>query len=508
MASMADAKVGERARPLLCYYGDDFTGSTDVLEALFRHGLHTVLFLAPPTPEQLGRFPDAACIGVAGVGRSMTPDEMERELRPLFRMLKTLGASIFHYKVCSTFDSSPGVGSIGKAAEIGREVFGGRFVPVIAGVPYLRRYTVFGHHFAAAGGQVYRLDRHPTMSRHPVTPMGESDLLRHLAGQTAMRSALFSILDQEGPMEEVSGRLERLAEAERPELVLFDVLDDERLAKVGRLILEEAGRQGTVFVVGSSGVEYALAGRLGGQAHGGGSGAADGGGHGASAADGGGHGASAADGGSAAMTAGGGDRGPVEAAGGHGADEVDRLLVISGSCSPMTERQIAAAVTTGYTAIRVPVSGLIREEERARTMERLTLAAKQALSDGRSVVLYSAAGPGDGAIEAGRAELAARGFRPEDSSRVLGTAMGTLARELVADLGLRRVLVAGGDTSGYVTRELGVYALSCRAELEPGGPLCRAWSSDPRFDGLELVLKGGQVGSPNFFEHVRRGRVK
>jgi len=112
--------------------------------------------------------------------------------------------------VCSTFDSSPGVGSIGKAAEIGREVFGGRFVPVVAGVPYLRRYTLFGHHFAASGDRVYRLDRHPTMSQHPVTPMAEADLLRHLAWQTGMRSALFSILDQEGPLDQVSGRLERL----------------------------------------------------------------------------------------------------------------------------------------------------------------------------------------------------------------------------------------------------------------------------------------------------------
>jgi len=317
------------------------------------------------------------------------------------------------------------------------------------------------------------------------------------------------------------------------------VLDDERLAKVGQLLLAEADRQETVFVVGSSGVEYALAARLAErvrrrEAGGGcgtveaaqGRGAKNGAGHDAGGADGGsaaiaagggvGPGASAADGGRGSGEAAGGGVGPgeagggcgtVEAAQGRGVEEVDRLLVISGSCSPVTERQIATAVTSGYTAIRVPVSGLIREEERAKTLERLAGAARHALASGRSVVLYSAAGPGDGAIEAGRAELAARGYRPEDSSRVLGTAMGTLARELVAELGLRRLLVAGGDTSSYVTRELGVYALSCQAELEPGGPLCRAWSSDPRFDGLELALKGGQVGSPGFFERVRRGRV-
>ncbi|MDG0789910.1 hypothetical protein OMP38_02895 [Cohnella ginsengisoli] len=65
----------------------------------------------------------------------------------------------------------------------------------------------------------------------------------------------------------------------------------------------------------------------------------------------------------------------------------------------------------------------------------------------------------------------------------------------------------GGDTSGYVTRALGIYALECLQTLAPGVPLCRAYADDAKLDGLELVLKGGQVGGERFFERVRKGGV-
>jgi uncharacterized protein YgbK (DUF1537 family) len=43
------------------------------------------------------------------------------------------------------------------------------------------------------------------------------------------------------------------------------------------------------------------------------------------------------------------------------------------------------------------------------------------------------------------------------------------------------------------------------ARLAPGAPLCRAWSREPRRDGLEIVLKGGQMGGTGFFGSVRDG---
>src|SRR5712671_3605729 len=95
---------------LISFYGDDFTGSTDALEQLTSAGVRTALFIKPPTKKQLASFNNLQAVGVAGMTRSMTPDAMERELKPAFKKLKALGARHVHYKVCSTFDSSPTVG--------------------------------------------------------------------------------------------------------------------------------------------------------------------------------------------------------------------------------------------------------------------------------------------------------------------------------------------------------------------------------------------------------------
>jgi len=87
----------------------------------------------------------------------------------------------------------------------------------------------------------------------------------------------------------------------------------------------------------------------------------------------------------------------------------------------------------------------------------------------------------------------------------LGSRIGSMLREIITATGIRRVLLAGGDTSSQAVAQLGIYALTWAANLQPGAPLCRAHADNPSLDGLELVLKGGQVGSEDFFERVRLG---
>ena len=70
--STATRKASQTSLPeglLLAFYGDDFTGSTDVLEAFTAAGLPTVLFLKPPGPSDLLRFKDMRCVGIAGQSR-------------------------------------------------------------------------------------------------------------------------------------------------------------------------------------------------------------------------------------------------------------------------------------------------------------------------------------------------------------------------------------------------------------------------------------------------------
>ena len=239
---------------LVSFYGDDFSGSTDVMEVLAANGLETVLFLDVPEERQLERFPNCRAFGIAGSSRSQSPAWMTTNLPRIFQALQQLQAPLCHYKICSTFDSSPQVGSIGRALEIGQEIFGSSYVPLVVGAPALRRYCVFGNLFATVGSETLRLDRHPTMSRHPVTPMAESDLRAHLAAQTSKPIGVLDILALQSGQS--AQRLQRLL-SQGSEVVLFDVLDESSLRQVGSLLWDSRSQQ-QFFIVGSSGVEYAL----------------------------------------------------------------------------------------------------------------------------------------------------------------------------------------------------------------------------------------------------------
>ncbi|HEY5344785.1 MAG TPA: four-carbon acid sugar kinase family protein, partial [Verrucomicrobiae bacterium] len=135
----------------LTFYGDDFTGSTDALEQLTNAGIRAALFIKPPTKKQLARFKNLQAVGVAGRTRSLTPEKMETELRPAFLKLKKLGARHVHYKICSTFDSSPTIGSIGRVMDVAAKIFPAPFIPLLVAAPVLGRFTIFGNHFARFG---------------------------------------------------------------------------------------------------------------------------------------------------------------------------------------------------------------------------------------------------------------------------------------------------------------------------------------------------------------------
>jgi len=175
--------------PLIAFYGDDFTGASASMEVTAFAGLETVLFLSPPSRERLDAFNSARVIGIAGVARAQSPQWMDENLPEVYDLLASTGAQIVHYKVCSTFDSAPHVGSIGHAIDLASRRFEG-WTPMIVADPGMGRYQASGNLFAGAQGSVHRLDRHPVMSRHPVTPMDEADLALHLARQTNRKIGL------------------------------------------------------------------------------------------------------------------------------------------------------------------------------------------------------------------------------------------------------------------------------------------------------------------------------
>lgn len=446
-------------RLLLGWYGDDFTGSTDVLEALALNGVNTVL---APNPERAlevaRRFPEARAVGIAGLARGLTNDKMTGELGAAFTALQTLSPEIVHYKICSTFDSSPEVGSIGLAIEMGRRFFGVAHLPVVAAAPRLKRYVVFGNLFATVSGQTHRLDRHPTMSRHPVTPMDEADLRLHLARQTNLPSTSLDVLTLEGGVAQTRHRIEQWQQETPEGILIVDGLTQPHLATTGTLLWEKRSTLAR-FVVGSSGVEWALAPVW--------------------------H-----------------QTGLVEIpASPPQASPVGQLLVISGSASPVTEAQIARAEANGYRVLTMLLPALLDPARAEPSMTQLATQCMEILASGRSLVVCSARGPHDPAIASARALP----LKNETIEAAVGRLLGTLLQQLLERYPVPRVCVCGGDTSGRITRMAGVEALTLAAPLAPGAPLCQAYQAAGR-PALQIILKGGQNGSPDFFESARLAR--
>lgn len=426
-------------RPLLSFVGDDFTGSTDAVEVLELAGVRTVLFTRPPTPEQLQQHPDAQAFGVATVARLLPPDAMASLLRPTFSAIREFGAPFLHYKVCSTFDSSPSIGSIGRALDVGVDVCRTACVPVVVGAPSLGRYCAFGNLFVRNRNDTepLRLDRHPSMSRHPVTPMHEADLRLHLAWQTNSKIGLFDVTQFDGGRE--SQRAAYAAIRATHDAVLIDLVHERDLAAVGALLVGDRAARGTTFVVGSSGVESALC-------------------------------AYWSESGTIAPTS-------VAAAAREAIPCLDPILVVCGSCSPVALRQVQCAMDHGFSAVEGSTEPSRLDEAVSRVVA--------SLASGKDVVLHTE-GTRDAATTA-----------PQEAA--VGRALGQIVRRVLEQRPVRRVVIAGGDTSGAVASTLGVESMRLAATLVRGAPLMRVTALGSPADGIEMVFKGGQVGATDFF---------
>ncbi|EJZ19898.1 four-carbon acid sugar kinase family protein (plasmid) [Rhizobium sp. Pop5] len=444
--------------PLVSFYGDDFTGSSAAMEAFAWQGIKTVLFLDVPSAERLAEFSDYRCIGIAGIARSKSPAWMEAQLPAIFERLEKTGSPIVHYKVCSTFDSSPQIGSIGKAAELGAELFPGP-IPMLVGDLGMGRIQVFGHLFAQANGQYYRLDRHPTMATHPSTPMQESDLARHLASQTSLPISNIDFLQlKAGDPAEII----RLNSPDKSQIYSIDLLDQETLRAAGQAIWTMGRAQ--KFVLGSQGVEAALAAYW--------------------------------------RSEGLLDELPVETT----VQAVNRIAVVSGSVSPMTAAQIEHATSHGFEAIRLDLSRVSDQDAWNAEIDLAVHKSKAALSEGRDPLVFTAKGPEDPAVKQFKAKFYHDRTTAEAANDLIGSSLGQILDRLIEEAGLNRVVLSGGDTSSHAALRLKIDALTSVAKLAPGGPLCRAHSADPSRDGIEIAMKGGQVGSVGYFAAARDGQ--
>jgi uncharacterized protein YgbK (DUF1537 family) len=157
--------------------------------------------------------------------------------------------------------------------------------------------------------------------------------------------------------------------------------------------------------------------------------------------------------------------------------------VLSGSCSAQTRKQVALMAKTHTAVALEPLAGVSPEAIADAALARVA----GDLAAGRPFLVYSTAEP------AQVAEVQAKLGR-DRAAALIEEAFGVLAARLV-ERGVRRLVVAGGETAGAVVQALGVESLAIGPAIDPGVP----WTTARGCTTLALALKSGNFGSDDFF---------
>ncbi len=205
---------------------DDYTGASDLANALATNGLRVVQTIGVP-PESLA-LPDVDAVVVALKSRSIAADEAVRQSLEADRWLRARGAAHVLFKICSTFDSTD-AGNIGPVSDALRQAAGGGITLVNPGFPGTGRRVFQGHLFV----HDQPLNESP-LKDHPLNPMHDANLVRVLARQSAAPVGLVPLQVVEQGADAVRAALAALPEG----AAIVDAVGDQHFEILGQVALD------------------------------------------------------------------------------------------------------------------------------------------------------------------------------------------------------------------------------------------------------------------------------
>lgn len=409
---------------LLGCIADDFTGATDLAGLLARSGVRVSLRLGVPDTPPTNTAPFEV---IALKCRTAPVDEAVAECRRALVWLQSAGADRFFWKYCSTFDSTAD-GNIGPVAEALMDDLGVAQTIYCPAFPENGRSIFMGNLFV---GQ-QPLAESP-MKDHPLTPMRDSNLMRLLEPQVTRPVGLADRLTVAGGAQELRAHLAKM-EADGVAHVVTDAVANADLD-----IIAEACRD-MRLLTGGSAVAMPLPDLY----------RADG--------------SLAADAPAAVMP-----------------NLVPGAVILSGSCSAMTNEQVAVYRSKGPSLMLDPLA--LVNDGAGPALDWL----RQQPMDSNPLI-YATASPES--VRAAQDRIGAA-----KAGEVVEAALAELATAAF-ERGVRRFVVAGGETSGAVAQALGISRLDIGAEIAPGVP----WTfASVQGEDIAITLKSGNFGDQNFF---------
>ncbi|MFB5173242.1 3-oxo-tetronate kinase [Erwinia amylovora] len=409
---------------------DDFTGATDIASFLVQNGMSTVQFNGVPAEA---RQISADALVVSLKSRSCPPEKAVNDSLQALVWLQQHGCERFYFKYCSTFDSSA-KGNIGPVTDALLQALGESQTVLSPALPVNGRTVYQGHLFVKD-----QLLGDSGMRHHPLTPMTESSLLRLIEAQASGKAGLICSQTIDRGAEAVRAALGVLAE-QGINYVVLDALHEQHLLTQGEALSDMR------LLTGGSGLAIGLA---------------------------------------RWWQRGAPDRCHTQAA---GAPQGQYAVVISGSCSEMTQRQVAR-YRQQAAAQRIDVERALHQHE--AYVRELCDWVVQHKEDVLAPLLYATAGPD-------RLRSVQQRFGAKRSSDAVEQLFAAVAREL-QQRGWQRFIVAGGETSGVVTQSLAIDAFYIGPAISPGVPWVRAVQQP-----VSLALKSGNFGGEDFFAQAQR----
>ncbi|MDP2677944.1 MAG: four-carbon acid sugar kinase family protein [Rhodoferax sp.] len=379
---------------------------------------------------------EADAVVVALKSRTVPVADAVQESLAALRWLQDQGAQQIYFKYCSTFDSTA-QGNIGPVTEA--------LMDALADQPGAD-FSIATPAFPDNGRTVFKghlfvgdvLLNESGMQNHPLTPMTDANLVRVLQAQCRRKVGLidYKVVAQ-GP-DAIRTRIDQLR-ADGVGLAVVDAISNDDLMRLGPAL------KGLSLVTAGSGVAIGLPVNFG--------------------------------------------IAPSNTASAL-PPPTGMQAVVSGSCSLATNRQVAAFVAAGRPALVIDPLQLAASGGSATIVAQALAWAKDLLAQG-PVLIYSSAEPS--AVKAVQAQLGVQA-----AGDLVEHTLAAIARGLVG-LGVRQLVVAGGETSGACVQALGISQMKIGPQIDPGVPWCHAQSDAAPNGGLHLTLKSGNFGTDDFF---------
>ncbi|MFB0721355.1 3-oxo-tetronate kinase [Aeromonas salmonicida] len=404
---------------------DDFTGATDIAGFLVENGLATLQFSGIPAKADLTGV-DAVVISLKS--RSCPADEAVHDSLAALDWLKARGCPRIYQKYCSTFDCTA-TGNIGPVTDALLAALESQFTLICPALPVNGRTVYQGNLFVGAQPLAESGMRH-----HPITPMTDSNLLRLMETQARGRAGLvpFSTIDKGAAA--IAEAFEQLTQ-DGVRYAVVDTLTEQHLLDIAAAAIDMP------LVTGGSGLAIGLARLLG--------------------------------------------KGNLAAAREAGRPLGTRAVVLSGSCSEMTNRQVARYQAIA-PALALDVAACLTRADYPAELVRWVSSQPATPAP----MLHATTSPGE------LAAIQARHGR-DAASEAVEQCFAQVA-VLLREAGVESFIIAGGETSSRITQALGIAAFHIGPQIAPGVPWVRATDAP-----LSLALKSGNFGDETFFSRAQ-----